>query len=80
MKKLVLLGRDAHLIQEAADRAGFSDYVYCRDMAECVEKAAELAEPGDTVLLSPACASWDMYDSYDQRGEHFKECVARLGV
>ncbi len=80
VKKLVLLGRDAHLIQEAADRAGFSDYVYCRDMAECVEKAAELAEPGDTVLLSPACASWDMYDSYEQRGEHFKECVARLGV
>ena len=49
-------------------------------MDESVRKAAELAEPGDTVLLSPACASWDMYDNYEQRGEHFKECARRMGA
>ena len=47
-------------------------------MPECVKKAFEMAEPGDTVLLSPACASWDMYDNFEQRGDHFKECVSRL--
>ena len=47
-------------------------------MDECVLKAHEIAEPGDTVLLSPACASWDMYDNFEQRGDHFKDCVRRL--
>lgn len=78
VKKMILLGRDAHLIQEAADRKGFGDYVFCKDMDDCVRKAYELAEPGDNVLLSPACASWDMYDNFEQRGEHFKNCVSRL--
>lgn len=78
VKKVVLLGRDAYMIQEAMDKAGCTDYVYCKDMDECVRKAHEIAEEGDTVLLSPACASWDMYDNYEQRGRHFKECVRRL--
>lgn len=78
VKKMILLGRDGRLIAEAADRKGFTDYVYCKDMQECVNKAYELAEPGDTVLLSPACASWDMYENFEQRGEHFKNCVSRL--
>ena len=78
VKKVVLLGRDAYMIQEACDKAGFTDYVFCKDMDECVRTAHELAEPGDTVLLSPACASWDMYSNYEQRGQHFKECVRKL--
>ena len=78
VKKVVLLGRDAYMIQEACDKAGFTDYVFCKDMDECVRTAHELAEPGDTVLLSPACASWDMYSNYEQRGQHFKECVKNL--
>ena len=47
-------------------------------MDECVRKAYETAVPGDTVLLSPACASWDMYSNFEQRGKHFKVCVNRL--
>ena len=78
VKKLILLGRDAHMIQEACDKKGYTDYVYCKDMNECVRKAHEFAEEGDTVLLSPACASWDMYDNYGQRGRHFKDCVKML--
>ena len=75
VKALVLLGRDAPIIEECARRHGFTDIYTCKDMPECVNKAAELAEAGDKVLLSPACASWDMYSNFEQRGKHFKECV-----
>lgn len=78
VKHMILMGRDAKFIQEAADRQQFRDYVFCKDMDESVRKAYELAVPGDTVLLSPACASWDMYNNFEQRGEHFKACVSRL--
>ena len=75
---LILLGRDAAMIEEAARRAGFDNIYHCSDMAECVSRSAELARPGDRVLLSPACASWDMYDNFEQRGRHFKQCIKEL--
>lgn len=78
VKELVLLGRDAPIIEESARKVGFNNIHNCKDMPECVRKAAELAEPGDKVLLSPACASWDMYSSYEQRGKHFKECLKEM--
>ena len=80
VKHMILLGRDGGIIAEAADRNEFRDYSFAKDMPECVSRAFEMAQPGDTVLLSPACASWDMYDNFEQRGDHFKECVARLGL
>ena len=78
MKHLVLIGRDGPKIAAAAEESGFRDYSYGANMEECVQKAFSIAREGDTVLLSPACASWDMYDNFDQRGEHFKEGTARL--
>ena len=78
VKALVLLGRDAFMIKDAAEKAGFTRIYQCRNMDECVLKARDIAAPGDTVLLSPACASWDMYDNFEQRGDHFKDCVRRL--
>ena len=72
---LVLLGRDAPQIEEAARKAGFDEIYNCRTMEECVRKASELARDGDKVLLSPACASWDMYPNFETRGRHFKDCV-----
>lgn len=75
VKALVLLGRDAPDIEQAARREGFTNIYNCADMEECVLKASELAAEGDKVLLSPACASWDMYDNFEQRGRHFKQCV-----
>lgn len=78
VKTVLLLGRDAHLIREAAEKAGFNSFIECSNMDDCIRKAFDHAEPGDTVLLSPACASWDMYENYEQRGDHFKDCVRRL--
>ena len=78
VRELVLLGRDAGIIDECARAHGFTDIHICRDMPECVRTAAGLAEPGDRVLLSPACASWDMYDNFEQRGKHFKECLKEM--
>lgn len=78
VKALVLLGRDAKDIEKAARNAGFSNIYHENDMNDCVKKAHEISEAGDKVLLSPACASWDMYDNYEQRGNHFKNCVNQL--
>ena len=69
---------DAKLIAEACDDCGFKDYSFGKDMEECVKICHELAEEGDNVLLSPACASWDMYKNFEQRGDHFKGIVAQL--
>jgi UDP-N-acetylmuramoylalanine--D-glutamate ligase len=50
----------------------------CKSMEEVVQKAAEIAEPGDVVLLSPACASFGMFKDYKERGEKFKQEVLTL--
>lgn len=78
VKYMMLLGKTAPKIKETAEKLGFTNNVMCRDMDECVREAAKLAKPGDIVLLSPACASWDMYTCFEQRGEHFKKLVSDL--
>lgn len=78
VKKLVLMGKTAPKIKEAAERKGFTDIIMGKNMEECVRSSFRAAEPGDTILLSPACASWDMYLNFEQRGDHFKSCVKDL--
>lgn len=78
VKHVLLFGRDAYMIKEAMDKAGYTDYTEHKDLDECVRYGASIAVPGDTVLLSPACASWDMYPRFEVRGEHFKKCVEEL--
>lgn len=78
VKALVLFGRDAPIIEESAKKAGFTEIYNEKDMQAAVKKCYELAESGDKVLLSPACASWDMYKNYETRGEDFKNCVKEL--
>ena len=78
VKALLLLGTTAGKIKAAAEEAGFTGSIILEDMEACVKEAYRIAQPGDVVLLSPACASWDMYKSFEERGRHFKECVSRL--
>ena len=65
-------------IKAAAERLGFTDIILCEDLKEAVRVCAEKANPGDAVLLSPACASWGQFDNYEQRGDMFKEYVKAL--
>ncbi len=78
VEALILLGRDAPIIEEAARKAGFTNIYNCKDMPDCVRTAAGIARPGEKVLLSPACASWDMYANFEQRGRHFKQCIKEM--
>lgn len=75
-RAVVLLGRDAPRIAQALD--GSVPVMHAKDMDDAVLLAASYAEPGDRVLLSPACASFDMYKNYQQRGDMFADAVARL--
>ena len=78
VKYLVLIGQTRDKIAECARSHGFTDIMYAEDMAEAVRVCAAYANAGDNVLLSPAFASWGMFDNYEQRGEIFKECVRNL--
>ncbi len=78
VKKLILLGETKRKIAEAAEACGFHDYMFADTLKEAVLLAAETASGGEAVLLSPACASWDMFASYEVRGEKFKEIVNSL--
>lgn len=78
VKHVLLFGRDRGMIREALDKTGYSSYSEHSDLGECVKCAYEMAEAGDKVLLSPACASWDMYPNFEVRGRHFKDLVNEL--
>ena len=78
VKYLVLIGQTKEKIKEAAKKNGFHQIILCEDLKEAVQVCAQKAEPGDAVLLSPACASWGQFDNYEQRGDIFKELVSYL--
>ena len=78
VKYLVLIGQTKEKIRDAAERLGVCPCILCEDLEEAVKVCAEKAEPGDAVLLSPACASWGQFDNYEQRGDMFKEYVRKL--
>jgi len=73
VRGVVLLGQDAPRI--AATVQDVVHVVRADEMRDAVHKARDLARPGDSVLLSPACASWDMYRNYQERGEIFTATV-----
>lgn len=78
IKHLILLGTTKEKIAKTADAHGFQNYTYVSSLEEAVLVSAKLAKDGEVVLLSPACASWDMFKSYGERGRLFKEYVNNL--
>ena len=75
-RAIVLIGQDAPLIEEAL--SGTVPIVAAADMDEAVRLAADQAQPGDRVLLSPACASFDMFANFEARGDAFITALGRL--
>lgn len=78
VKLLVLIGQTREKIAACAKAHGFTDYVFADTFEECLKICSRHAEPGDAVLLSPACASWGMFPNYEERGRQFKEYVKSL--
>ena len=78
VKALVLLGETAPKIEACAKSRGFDVIKRVENMQEAVKVSHKLANDGDVVLLSPACASWDMYTSFEVRGRDFKDNVNNL--
>lgn len=75
-RAVILIGKDAPLIEQLL--ATTMPRVYVASMEQAVIEAAKLAKQGDAVLLAPACASWDMFKNFEQRGELFAEAVRGL--
>lgn len=82
---IILFGEATELIGQALNRAqkeitaAATEIQCCTNLEKAVQQAAQLANPGDVVLLSPGCASFDAFSSYIERGHRFKELVKQLG-
>lgn len=76
VRKLILIGEDADNIE--SQLKNYAEIVRAEDMKDAVEKSYENAERGDAVLLAPACASFDMFKSFEERGTIFKQEVLKL--
>lgn len=78
VKKVYLIGIMADKIAHSLDGAGYLDYQKCDDLEEVVDQIKIDSDKGDVVLLSPACASFDMFTSYAQRGDQFTQLAKNL--
>jgi UDP-N-acetylmuramoylalanine--D-glutamate ligase len=76
VRKMILIGEDAPAIENELRSAG--PFEHASDMRDAVERGFAAAKPGDVVLLAPACASFDMFESFEHRGRVFKEEVSNL--
>ncbi|WP_082234259.1 UDP-N-acetylmuramoyl-L-alanine--D-glutamate ligase [Halobacillus massiliensis] len=78
VKAMIVFGETAGKMADAGKKAGIAMIQYAETMAEAVQQARQAAEFGDVILLSPACASWDQYRTFEERGNKFKEAVHKL--
>ncbi|ASK63582.1 UDP-N-acetylmuramoyl-L-alanine--D-glutamate ligase [Virgibacillus phasianinus] len=78
VKAMVLFGQTKMKLKELADKAGITKVTFAKDVTDAVDKAYALSNPKDVILLSPACASWDQYRSFEERGDMFIQAVHTL--
>ena len=79
VRAVLLIGRDALALRAALEPSGV-DLFDCASLPEAVQQAATLAQPGDAVLLSPACASLDMFKNYAHRAQVFVDAVRDIAL
>lgn len=79
VRKVVILGETSEIIRDTLEKHGYTDYAMAgSDFPQAVELAVAVAQSGDVVMLSPACASWDMFKCFEDRGDLFKKLVNEL--
>nr|WP_101773033.1 UDP-N-acetylmuramoyl-L-alanine--D-glutamate ligase [Peptostreptococcus faecalis] len=78
VSSVIALGETAELIGKTAIKFGIVNIHKAASMKDAVEISKEISKDGDIVLLSPACASWGMYNNYEERGNDFKKCVSEI--
>ncbi|WP_276805105.1 UDP-N-acetylmuramoyl-L-alanine--D-glutamate ligase [Lactobacillus hominis] len=78
VKAIVLYGETKYLLADAARKAAIKDIVIVNTLQEAVPKAYELSDEGDVILFSPACASWDQFNTFEQRGDFFVKFIEEL--
>ncbi|AKL95627.1 UDP-N-acetylmuramoylalanine--D-glutamate ligase MurD [Clostridium aceticum] len=78
VKHVFAYGETAEKIYNTAKNLSFHHVTIVKDLEKAAVGAYNIAKEGDSILLSPACASWDMYKNFEERGEHFKKIVADL--
>jgi UDP-N-acetylmuramoylalanine--D-glutamate ligase len=77
-KHVLLIGQAKELLMKTLKDVAPCEY--CEDLPAAVLRAKTLAEPGDAVILAPACTSWDMFNNYAERGDLFVHCVLNTGA
>jgi UDP-N-acetylmuramoylalanine--D-glutamate ligase len=77
-KYAIVIGSERERIISSLSENGMRDIFAVNTIPEAVQKASEIALRGDIVLLSPACTSWDQYENFEKRGEHFRSSVVDL--
>lgn len=78
VRALVLFGETKNIIKDVALKHSQCDVYVVNNLNAAIKQSIEISKPGDSILLSPACASWDMYESYEHRGQDFKNIVLEL--